>query len=212
MTEIVLVRHGQSMGNFLRQFLGHTDIDLTDLGKEQANRTAKALENWQADAIYASDLIRAMHTAEPIAKLQGLSVVPHKGLREIYAGDWEGKDFDYLKKEYPLTYVQFREDMGMACPDGGESTWEVRQRVACAMEEIVRENPDKRVIVVTHATAICMFCCEVLGVSKEESYRLKLPSNASITTMIYHKNQFQLLSYGETYHLGDVRTLRPPLN
>ncbi len=212
MTELILVRHGQSLGNLHRSFLGHTDIDLTDLGKKQAEKTANALKDWCPNRIYSSDLIRAYHTAEPIAANWGLDVIPHAGLREIFAGDWEGKTFDELEKTYRKTYREFRENMGVACPDGGESTWEVRKRVKKTVDELVAAHPDERLILVTHATAICMFCCEILGIPKEESWRLKLPSNASITSLIYHNGKYMLLSYGETNHLGDVRTLRPPLN
>ena len=66
-TKIYLIRHGESIGNLHRICLGHTDLDLTDLGLKQAKKTADALSDVNFAAIYSSDLIRAVHTAEPNA-------------------------------------------------------------------------------------------------------------------------------------------------
>ena len=62
-TKIILVRHGQSQGNAIRVLLGHTDLDLTELGFRQAACTAEALRHERIDVIYSSDLKRAMSTA-----------------------------------------------------------------------------------------------------------------------------------------------------
>lgn len=212
LTELVLVRHGQSMGNELRLFLGHTDLDLTPLGYQQATLTAKALEGWHPDVIYSSDLCRAYHTAEAIAANWGLSVIKEEGLREIYAGEWEGRPFEELENAYPDSYRCFRQNMGLAHPDGGESCMALRKRASETLDRIVREHAGQRIVIVSHATTICMLCSHILAMPKEEVYRLKLCSNASISTLIHHDGYYQLLSYGATEHLGESRTLRPPLN
>ena len=66
-TVIYLIRHGESEGNLKRICLGNTDLGLTEKGREQAEKTAKALSPVDIDAIYSSDLIRAVQTAEPHA-------------------------------------------------------------------------------------------------------------------------------------------------
>jgi broad specificity phosphatase PhoE len=73
-TRIYVIRHGESVGNLHRICLGHTDLDITELGVKQAEKTAEALSGVDFAAIYASDLIRAVHTAEPHAKMRGLDV------------------------------------------------------------------------------------------------------------------------------------------
>ena len=62
-TLIYIIRHGESLGNKNRKFLGHTDLDLTDLGYAQALKTAECLASVPFDRIYSSDLIRAYNTA-----------------------------------------------------------------------------------------------------------------------------------------------------
>ena len=88
-TKIYLIRHGESVGNLHRICLGHTDLDLTDLGHEQAKKTAEALADVDFDAVYSSDLIRAVHTAEPHALKRAKSVEKSELFRELYFGDWE---------------------------------------------------------------------------------------------------------------------------
>ena len=100
-TTILLVRHGESMGNVLKLFTGHSGYPLSDLGHTQAARTAEYIHaNYQVDAVYSSDLPRAFQTAEHIAKAFKLPVITHAGLREIYAGDWENERF--FCKEFTL--------------------------------------------------------------------------------------------------------------
>ena len=66
-TKIYFIRHGESLGNAARKILGHTDLDLSELGYRQAFATAEHLKDIHIDVIYSSDLMRAMHTAEPNA-------------------------------------------------------------------------------------------------------------------------------------------------
>ena len=82
MTKIIIVRHGESKTNELGILVGQGDFPLTDLGLAQAEQTADALAEEQIDAVYSSDLMRAMQTATPHATRRGLAVIPDKDLRE----------------------------------------------------------------------------------------------------------------------------------
>lgn len=94
MTTVLLIRHGQSVTNVTQVFTGHYDVPLSPLGQEQARRTAAYLQkNFRIDAIYASDLMRAMQTAQPTAAAFGLPICPEPDLREICAGRWERMPF-----------------------------------------------------------------------------------------------------------------------
>ena len=84
-TVIYLVRHGQSQGNAKREFLGHTDKDLSELGYLQAARTAEFLAYERIDAVYSSSLIRAHNTSLPHAKMRNMPVIDSDELKEIYA-------------------------------------------------------------------------------------------------------------------------------
>lgn len=204
------------MGNSERRFLGHTDLPLTDLGRQQADRAASYLVKQGITAIYSSDLLRARQTAAPVAEQLGLTVEARDGLREIYAGKWEGLPFTVLAAEYADSYRVFRRDLGRACPDGGESTQEVGDRVYRAVLDICREHEeagdtDATLLLSSHATAICMFACRVLGLAPIDCRRLYLPANASVSLFDYEDGRFYLRQYANDGYLGELRFLPPPL-
>ena len=96
MTTLIFVRHGQSQSNLEKRFTGQGNTELTKLGRMQAERTAAFLKDYPIEAVYASDLNRAMDTARPTAQMHGLEVIPDPMLREVNAGLWEEKPYDEL--------------------------------------------------------------------------------------------------------------------
>ena len=115
MTRLILIRHGESEANLKKIFAGSFDVDLTSRGYAQAEKTAEYVAaHYAVDRIYASDLLRAFHTGEALATRIGVSVIAEKGLREIFAGAWEGRTFDDLDAEYTDSYAVWRTDIGAA--------------------------------------------------------------------------------------------------
>ncbi len=99
MARILLVRHGQSEWNADGRWQGQADPPLSELGEEQAVAAARALG--MVDAIYASDLVRAHHTAELVAAQIGSDVVVAPNLRERSAGEWEGRTRAEINERWP---------------------------------------------------------------------------------------------------------------
>ena len=147
MTTLIVVRHGQSVSNLEKRFTGQFETPLTELGHEQAEATARYLDGFRIDRIYASDLSRAMDTARHTAVRQGLEVIPEKGFREIDAGLWETKEYGFLWNTYRESYDKWLHDIGRAHPDGGESVLELSARVLAALDRVVSENRGKTVVV-----------------------------------------------------------------
>lgn len=209
MTTIYMIRHGQSMGNLERRLLGHTDLPLTELGHRQAERAAEYLLQFGITRVYSSDLLRAMQTVEPLARRLSLEVIPERGLREINAGEWEGLPFTLIKEKWAEEYRIFRVDLGRSTPPGGESTQHAADRLFETVSRIADENPDRRVLVASHAAVICMFTARVLGLAPEEVQRLRLASNASFSVFEYDGERFHLAEYGNDGYLGDLRIVPP---
>ena len=128
-TKMIFVRHGQSEANLAGIFIGHINSPLTELGHRQAELTAEFLKDEHIDAFYGSDLIRAYETGLCIAKRHNKGVIPDKNLREIFAGDWEGKKFSELSGLYEKTYGVWLSDIGHAHPDAGESVSVLYERI-----------------------------------------------------------------------------------
>jgi broad specificity phosphatase PhoE len=146
-TELILVRHGETDWNAEGRLQGHTDRPLSDYGREQARRLADDLADEEFDAIYASDLARARETAEIVAERLGLPVTLEPDLREKNWGTWEG-----------LTSTE-RLEIELV----GESTEEHQRRMLAALGRIAAQHPNGRVLVVTHGGSMRRVQTEALG-------------------------------------------------
>lgn len=204
-----MIRHGFSVANNEKKFAGHSDFPLTEIGKKQAERCAEALKDEHIDAIYASDLKRAFSTAIPVALSHGLEIIPHKGLREIYAGSWEGEIFDELVKKYPEDYDLWKTDIGKAKCTGGESVAELFDRVTGTLSSIAAENEGKTVCIATHATPIRVVTAAAMGGRVEDMAEIPWAANASLNIFDFEDGRFHAVALSVTDHLGDLRTVLP---
>ena len=159
-TKILLIRHGQSIANKEQFFGGQTDVDLTELGVQQAQTVAEfVVKNYHVDAVYCSNLRRALRTAEIVAKPLCCKVQRDGRLNEFFAGEWEGKPFAQIKELYPKQYQTWVNDFGHAQPPQGETPSEVQLRAYQAIKDIAEQNDGKTVVVVSHRGVIrCLQC------------------------------------------------------
>ncbi len=185
-TKLYVVRHAQGMGNLLGEFHGQHNSDLTDLGITQAKCSAEYLKNVHFDCACSSDIARAYSTGKIVASLQNnLEISIHKGLREIYAGEWETQRFDDIQKNYPELHSVWTHNLSEFVSIGGESVKELDERVNEAFCEIVKENAGKTILVTTHATPIRCMLCRWQSLPLKEITSIKWVPNASVTVVEY---------------------------
>ena len=210
-TKFIIVRHGESEGNSRHIILGHTDWDLTDLGREQAECACKALTDVLIDAVYSSDLIRAYNTVLPMAKARGLEVTPVRGLREIYLGRWEGMRVDDVIEQYGEMFtVDWREHFGTFTPPCGECAVDLGKRIADTLAAIGDANPGKTILIGTHAAAIRTFWGRINRVPPEKlSATYPFPNNASFTEVEYSDGVFVPLRFSVSDHIENMLTKQP---
>ena len=210
MTRIILIRHGQSVANLEGIFVGHKDAPLSELGKKQAEISAKYVtENYNVDKVYASDLKRAYNTGKAVADLIGKEVIKNENLREIYAGKWEGEKFDELVVKFPKSYGLWLENIGDSHPDDGESVSELQKRIVCQVEQIAKENEGKTVVIATHATPIRVFETYIKNKPLSEMKNIPWVSNASVTVLNYENEKFEIEKLSYDLHLGNLKTALP---
>ena len=205
-TTLLIVRHGESLGNLNELFLGHTDLGLSPLGLRQAEALAAALRGRHIDAVYSSDLTRAMQTVAPAAREHGLAVTPTPALREIFAGDWEGENYNDLPTKWPEERASWKNDIGNACPPNGESVAALYDRIAAALDEIAVREEGHTVLIGTHATPVRATTARLLGVGTAGMAAIPWAGNASITTVVYEDGVPTLLTQADTSHLSDMAT------
>lgn len=215
-TLIYIVRHGESLGNLHKICLGHTDLGLTERGREQAAATAKALASVNFCRIYSSDLVRAVETALPHAEIRGLSeedILRSYELRELYFGDWENAAVEDLKRDYgDMFTVGWRQNFGTFTPPRGESVQGCAERMHRELVKIGRENLGGTVLVVSHAASIRALWGKILHLPAEEvCAAVQFPSNASYSTLKYDfsRDTLEPVDYSVDAHLAELRTALP---
>lgn len=207
-TRLIFVRHGQSLGNLHGLFLGHTDLDLSETGYEQAELACRYIsEHFSVDKIYASDLMRAHHTVLPLARMLGKDIELNENFREIFAGEWEGKSFLEIPELYKESFGVWKRQIGLAVCDGGESVKHLRERVVAATADVAAKNLGKTVCIGSHATPIRALACAWKDIPLEKMHELPFPCNASISCAIYRHGAFarcECYSYDD--YLGALHT------
>lgn len=176
MTELWLVRHGQTDWNLEGRFQGQTDIPLNEEGISQARTLAAELNHEkQFDAVYSSDLKRAYRTAEIITQGKGLAIQVDTRLREVCQGEWEGMLFQDVVDSYRGEWDNRRTNPENTRPPGGESVAEVAARMMAAADQIACEYPRGRVLVVSHGMALAALLCKSreIPISQVYSHILK---------------------------------------
>ena len=169
MTELLLVRHGETDWNAERRFQGHADPPLNDLGRQQAREVADELAGERIDAVYTSDLARARETATIIAERVGVPVVALPELREIDVGEWQGLTWPEVEKRFPEGVRDWHES-GHGWK-GGETYDELGERILTALRRIAAEHADERVLVVGHGGTVRAVRAYLEGRSVAESRR-----------------------------------------
>lgn len=208
MTEIILIRHGETAWNAIRKLQGHLDIPLNAEGTRQAKALASALQAEKLAAIISSDLQRAVQTAGEIARLQGLSTRIDAGLRERCFGGFEGMLYSELPQRYPHEYAvwQARDPdanfpPGAASPDYiGESIRQFQLRSMSTIAHYARQFQGKKIALVAHGGVLeCAYrAAKNLPLNAPREITIY---NASINRFRYREDAMQLVQWGDIAHL-----------
>ena len=175
------------MANKENRFAGHSDFDLSELGHEQARLAAEYLKGKETPhAIYSSDLSRAHNTAAPFAKVYGLTVNDTEGLREIYAGSWEGLEMTEIIARYPDDMRAWREDFSNARCTDGESVAELYARVVKFVRELAKKHDGECILLATHATPIRAIECYSRGYGAERMADVPFVKNSAMNIFEYN--------------------------
>ena len=176
MTQLCLIRHGQTDWNLEGRYQGQSDVPLNEKGLEQAKSLIEKLKGQTFAAIYSSDLMRAQQTAEPIANMLGIPIQIEPRLREINQGEWEGVLVDDIRARYAEIWSKRTVDPANVRPPGGETVREVATRVYAALDDVSRLFPTESVIIVSHGLSIATAICRDKGIPVGQAYTV-IPDN-----------------------------------
>lgn len=194
MTQLVLVRHGETVHNVAGIAQGWNDSELSERGRRQVSALAGRLREAGVTALYSSPLGRARATAEAIAQVTGLDVQLLDELREMNYGGWEGRSFLDVRRDDEETYLRWIEDAEVSCP-GGESHAEVRRRIERGLGKIESAKP----VLVTHGTAIRIAVTALLELPTMTA-RSFAQDNAAINTFVRRGGRWVLKVWNDSTH------------
>ncbi|HEY3063440.1 MAG TPA: histidine phosphatase family protein [Chloroflexota bacterium] len=178
-----LVRHGRTNWNMSGHYLGSSDIDLDEVGLQQAHGLASWAAQVRVDMIVTSPARRAMRTAAAVGTQLGTDPRIDDRLHEVDFGIAEGRTLADLARENPQVVAQFELDpVGHHFP-GGEDPRRALSRIRAAVTDVVRLDA-ARPLVVTHGTVLRLLLCDILQVPLTEYRRLMpIAENCAITEL-----------------------------
>jgi len=146
--KIIAVRHAESVANTQGIYQGRSyDTDLSPLGKKQAQALAKRLKKLGIRKIITSPLRRTYQTAFEVSSLCDCPIEVSELIVETHHGIWEGKNKDWIKKNYPKIYKTWLTKPGSVIFPEGEAFTETLKRVQTFLE---KEKLSNDTLVVTH--------------------------------------------------------------
>lgn len=203
MTEMILVRHGETAWNRERRMQGHTDTPLSGLGRAQAAALGQRMKDAVLSAIYSSDLSRAYDTAAAVAANTGHEIRTDRQLRERTFGIFEGLTYYEMAERHPEVHAKFlSRDPDYAIP-GGESARQFFERSLACLDSIARRHSGETVMVVTHGLVLDTLYRAATGLPLHVKREAPL-LNASLNTFRHADGAWTMITWGDVEHLTEI--------
>jgi len=203
MTEIILVRHGETEWNAEEIFRGRIDIELNETGIKQAELLAEYLSDLKIDAIYSSPLKRALKTAETIAGYHKLNVKIAPSLIDFNYGKWQGLPHQEVKDRYKELYVEWTNNPQQVKMPAGESLDEVRERAIGAVDDAIAKY-EGTIALVSHRVVNKVLICALLGLDNTHFWNIR-QDTCGITTFTDENERFILTKHNDTSFLKPIQ-------
>lgn len=200
MTTIYLIRHSESLKSNNKSI--NEEIPLSDRGEELAKNLSNLNELKNIDLIYSSEYKRAISTAKYIAFNNDLPINITSKLNERKLGD-----INSVPKTFWLTQLEDEN----AKTNGGESRKEVCERMLLLIEELLNDNKNKKIVLVTHATAITfllMYWCKLVSADLETKARHLTFNNKDVIDDSFRSPEVFKLEFDENNNLMDIILIR----
>lgn len=203
MSNIILIRHGETDWNRAETFRGRADVELNSTGIKQAELLARYLEGVPIEAVYSSPLRRALKTAEVIAAPHNLVVITAPELIDFDYGQWQGMSHDAVKQKYKRLYQKWLKNPHLVTMPGGESLAEVRKRAMRLIRQLMARHYES-VVLVSHRVVLKVMILALLGLDNSHFWNIKL-DNCAITTFSYEDKRFVLTRHNDTSFLSPLK-------
>jgi broad specificity phosphatase PhoE len=195
MTDLLLVRHAETIWHRENRYAGRTDVALTQEGREQAKRLGQWAAAAGISAVWTSPLGRCLLTAEPAVTRIGCPLTADERLLELDFGALEGKTKTEAHAIFASAMDAYLHDPVANCFPDGELPGNAAARAVACLHDIAAAHPQQRVMVVGHSTLTRLALCNVLGIGLGE-YRRRFPVllNCAVTQLRLHSREASLVT------------------
>ncbi|MCC6852676.1 MAG: histidine phosphatase family protein [Rubrivivax sp.] len=202
-TRVFALRHGETAWNRALRIQGQLDVPLNDTGRWQAGRLAEALADEGIDAVYSSDLERALATARALAGRLGVPLATERGLRERAFGRFEGATFAEIDRRWPDEAARWRRREPGFGPGGGETLERFHARCVAAASTLAARHPGQAIALVAHGGVLDCLYRAAAGVALQAPRSWQL-GNAAINRLLWHGEGFVLVGWNDSAHLENA--------
>tara|TARA_Y100001970_G_scaffold55388_1_gene70179 strand:- start:1465 stop:2064 length:600 start_codon:yes stop_codon:yes gene_type:complete len=184
MSDLILIRHGQSVWNAANRFTGWTDVELSEVGVSEAEEAGRILSSHRIDVVHTSDLIRAQRTAEIIMSLnessEGYSTKFDWRLNERNYGSLQGLNKGETAEKFGAEQVHiWRRSFDVAPPDGESLEMTAERTIPYFEEEILPDlQAGKGVLVSAHGNSLRSIVMHIEGISPEDIVSLEIQTGS----------------------------------
>ena len=201
-TRVLAIRHAETAWNVDGRIQGQLDLALNETGRRQVQRLALALAEEDIAAVYSSDLLRALETAQAVSHGRGVPVVTDAGLRERGFGEFEGLTRAEINGRWPEMGERWRKrDPSFGAP-GGETLTAFYARSMATATRLAALHPGRTIALVSHGGVMdCLYRAAThVALDAPRSWQL---GNAAINRLLYTPQGFTLVGWSDTQHLDD---------
>ena len=178
MNALLLIRHAET--DLAGTFCGQIDPPVNAAGLQQIQNLLKSLSNEPFEAVFTSDLRRAVDTAHPIADAFSVPCIPRPGLREIDFGRWEGLRWSEIEASNPVGSSEWLAAFPHLPAPGGERFEDFEARILIEANYFVEQTLFQSVAVVTHAGVMRTILRRISGFADEQAWHLTKPYCAAL--------------------------------
>jgi probable phosphoglycerate mutase len=194
---VYLIRHGETEWNIIGRWQGILDVQLNEVGREQARKLAEDAKSTGIEAIYSSDLSRALDTAQALAAPLGLNPILDTRLRELDIGIFQGLKEAEIKQKHPEEFAAFLANpLKYRIPEG-ESRMDMQERVFAAWTDMIGKNQFKTIALVSHNGTLKMLL-SALFPEKTDFFQSHSIPNATLNLLKRSEDTWHLESLSES--------------